>query len=161
MTTLAGRLPGSGPMLPEAGLPEKLHPLADPVAELEQREVGRLVKDELLLLPEKYRSPVVLCYFEGRTHEEAAHQLGYPAGSMSRRLKRAQALLRRRLIHRGFSFAIGFLVLGFAAFCGLEHLPRPWHHRRFASVCDVFARAAHRPGNRIGDSDRPDRSTRC
>jgi RNA polymerase sigma factor (sigma-70 family) len=114
MTTMAGRRPGYGLWGPEAGLLEELHPCADPVAEVEQRELGRLVKDELLRLPEKYRSPVVLCYFEGRTHEEAARQLGYPAGSMSRRLKRASALLRRRLLHRGFSFTIGFLLVGFA-----------------------------------------------
>ena len=114
MTTMAGSRPGYSPYGPEAGLLEKPDPFGDPVAEIEQRELGRLVKDELLRLPEKYRSPVVLCYFEGRTHEEAARQLGYPAGSMSRRLKRAQALLRRRLIQRGFSFATGFLLLGIA-----------------------------------------------
>jgi hypothetical protein len=33
---------------------------------------------------------------------------------MSRRLKRAQALLRQRLIQRGFSLAIGFILLGIA-----------------------------------------------
>jgi RNA polymerase sigma factor (sigma-70 family) len=114
MTVLAGRRTNSGLIVPEGTLPEELHPLADPVAEIERRELGRLVRDELLLLPEKYRTPVVLCYFEGRTHEEAARQLGYPAGSMSRRLKRASALLRRRLLHRGFSFTIGFLLVGFA-----------------------------------------------
>jgi RNA polymerase sigma factor (sigma-70 family) len=116
MTTLAGRQAGSHLLGAEAMLPERLHPLADPFAELERRELGRLVRDELLLLPEKYRSPVVLCYFEGRTHEEAARQLGYPAGSLSRRLKRAGALLRRRLIHRGFSLVIGFLLFAIAAF---------------------------------------------
>jgi RNA polymerase sigma factor (sigma-70 family) len=116
MTALAAGGLASHLVVSEAGLPERLHPLADPFAELERRELRRLVRDELLLLPEKYRSPVVLCYFEGRTHEEAARQLGYPAGSLSRRLKRAGALLRRRLIHRGFSLAIGFLLMGFAAF---------------------------------------------
>jgi RNA polymerase sigma factor (sigma-70 family) len=116
ISTLAMRQAGSGLIVPHAALPEELHPLADPVAELERRELGRLLRDELRLLPEKYRSPVVLCYFEGHTHEEAARQLGYPAGSMSRRLKRAGALLRRRLMHRGFSFTIGFLLVAFVAF---------------------------------------------
>ena len=114
MTALAGRVPGWGDGVTEGNLPEKLHPLSEPFFEVERRELGRLLNDELLRLPEKYRSPVVLCYLEGRTHEEAARQLGYPAGSMSRRLKRAQALLRRRLIHRGVSLAIGLLFFTFA-----------------------------------------------
>jgi RNA polymerase sigma factor (sigma-70 family) len=110
MTTLAdGRF--TRHRSPETGLSEKFHPLDDPSAVLERRETGRLINEELRLLPEKYRSPVVLCYLEGRTHEEAAHQLGWPAGSMSRRLKRAQAILRRRLIHRGFSFAVGLFAV--------------------------------------------------
>ena len=67
-------------------LPETFHPLTSPSAELERRELRRVLDDELLRLPEKYRAPVVLCYLEGRTHEEAARQLGYPAGSISRRL---------------------------------------------------------------------------
>jgi RNA polymerase sigma factor (sigma-70 family) len=113
VTTLAdGRSARNGSL--EPGLPEKFHPLADPFVEVERREVGRLINDELLHLPEKYRSPVVLCYLEGRTHEEAARELGCPAGSMSRRLKRALAILRRRLIHRGLSFASLLFAVAFA-----------------------------------------------
>jgi RNA polymerase sigma-70 factor (ECF subfamily) len=102
----------------EASLAEECHRLADPSVELERREAGRLINDELLLLPAKYRSPVVLCYLEGRTHEEAARELGWPAGSMSRRLKRAQTILRRRLIHRGFALSALLFALAFAVFGG-------------------------------------------
>jgi len=108
-TTLAR----SGPAVGHGGdgglLPEKYHPLADPWVEVERRDLRRVLDDELLQMPEKYRAPVVLCDLEGRTHEEAARQLGCPAGSMSRRLERARALLRRRLILRGLSLAIGLL----------------------------------------------------
>ena len=41
--------------------------------------------------------------------EQAAQQLGWPAGSISRRLERARALLRRRLVHRGVLLAIGLI----------------------------------------------------
>jgi HlyD family secretion protein len=56
--------------------------------------------EELNLLPEKYRAPLVLCYLEGKTHEEAARLLGCPPGSMSWRLARAQEALRTRLVRR-------------------------------------------------------------
>src|SRR5262249_2311583 len=48
-------------------------------------------------LPTKYRAPLVLCYLQGKTHEEAARLLGCPVGSMSSRLARGRELLRRRL----------------------------------------------------------------
>jgi RNA polymerase sigma factor (sigma-70 family) len=113
MTTLLGER-FSRHAASETELPEKLQPWADPFALFDRREAVHLLKDELLRLPEKYRSPVVLCYLEGRTHEEAALELGCPTGSMSRRLKRAQSILRRRLIHRGFSFAVGLFAALFA-----------------------------------------------
>ena len=122
MTQLAARFRSAGVLVSEAGLLDEVDPFADPIAEVERRELRRLVRTELLDLPEKYRSPVVLCYFEGRTHEEAARQLGYPAGSMSRRLKRAGVLLRRRLLQRGFMPAVvlllgGFVVLSASIIC--------------------------------------------
>ena len=38
------------------------------------------LQTEIALLPEKYRVPIVLCYFEGLTHDQAAAQLGWPVG---------------------------------------------------------------------------------
>ena len=38
--------------------------------------------------------PVVLCYLEGLTHEEAARQLGWPMGTLGVRLMRARERLR-------------------------------------------------------------------
>ncbi len=92
-------------------LPEEYHPMADPIDDIDRRDLRQLLDDELLHLPEKYRAPVVLCYLEGRTHQEAAQHLGWPAGSMSRRLDRARALLRRRLAERGVSLVIGLVGL--------------------------------------------------
>jgi len=48
-------------------------------------------------LPDKYRAPLVLCYLQGKTNEQASRQLNCPAGSMSSLLARARALLRERL----------------------------------------------------------------
>src|SRR5262249_52978189 len=79
----------------EAQAPARSAP--DAADELHRREVGAVLHEELGRLPEKYRSPLVLCYLEGRTHQEAARVLGWPPGTMSRRVGRALDLLRVRL----------------------------------------------------------------
>ena len=43
-----------------------------PDTNLEQIELRTIIDEEIGRLPERYRRPVVLCYLEGRTHEEAA-----------------------------------------------------------------------------------------
>jgi RNA polymerase sigma factor (sigma-70 family) len=48
-------------------------------------------------LPAKYREPIVLCYLEGLTHEQAASQLCWPLGTVKTRLTRGRERLRRRL----------------------------------------------------------------
>jgi RNA polymerase sigma factor (sigma-70 family) len=57
--------------------------------------------DEIERLPEKYRSPIILCGLESYTHEEAARQLGWPVGTVKVRLMRGRNRLRDRLVRRG------------------------------------------------------------
>jgi RNA polymerase sigma factor (sigma-70 family) len=65
------------------------------------REQHLLVRQEVDRLPERYRSPVVLCDLEGLTHEEAAARLACPVGTVKGRLSRARERLRGRLLRRG------------------------------------------------------------
>jgi hypothetical protein len=54
---------------------------------------------------------LVLCYLEGKTQEQAARELGWPTGSMSRRMNRARDLLQERLARRGLALSTGFLFV--------------------------------------------------
>ena len=60
---------------------------------------------EITRLPEKYSVPIVLCYFQGLTHEQAAEKLDWPVGTVKTRLTRAREQLRRRLEARGWKSA--------------------------------------------------------
>jgi RNA polymerase sigma factor (sigma-70 family) len=79
------------------------------------RELGDVLDQELLRLPSKYRDPVVLCYLEGHTHEEAARQLRWPLGTVKGRLSRARDLLQSRLVRRGVAPGVGALTLAFSS----------------------------------------------
>jgi RNA polymerase sigma factor (sigma-70 family) len=82
-------------------------PAAEPVDELIWRDL-RLVLDKAIdRLPEKYRTVIVLCYLEGKTHQEAARQLGCPEGTVVSRLARARERLRTQLARRGLALTVG------------------------------------------------------
>jgi RNA polymerase sigma-70 factor (ECF subfamily) len=100
------------------------HPI--PLAQIEEREIREIVNEELRRLPKTYRDPVVLCYLEGKTNREAARLLGWPQGSMARRLARARQLLRERLIQRGLIITV--ILLAAAWMSGTFDSKRPPAH---------------------------------
>jgi RND family efflux transporter MFP subunit len=81
----------------------------EPPGPLPWDDVRPVVHEEVNRLPDKYRTPVVLCYLEGKTQEEAAKDLGWTKGVVKGRLERARDLLRKRLLRRGVTLSAGAL----------------------------------------------------
>jgi RNA polymerase sigma factor (sigma-70 family) len=76
--------------------------LADPSArDPGPDDLGPLLHEEIDRLPGRYRAPIVLCFLEGLTREQAAGQLRWPMGTLQSRLARGREHLRRRLTRRG------------------------------------------------------------
>jgi RNA polymerase sigma factor (sigma-70 family) len=73
------------------------------MTDLDRRELRQVLDEELRRLPERYRTPLVLCYLEGRSTEEAARALACPVSTLGWRLSRGRELLRGRLVRRGLS----------------------------------------------------------
>jgi RNA polymerase sigma factor (sigma-70 family) len=91
---------------------------------------------EIERLPESYRLPVVLCYFEGLSHEQAASRLRWPVGTVKTRLTRARERLRSRLERRGRPF----LLL----------LRRPVRPGRGSGLKSLYAWSTRSPARRAG-----------
>lgn len=75
-------------------------------------EIHTVLDLELARLPERYRAPIVLCYLEGRTRDEAALQLGWSVGTVRGRLERGRQLLRKGLCRRGIAAPAALLATG-------------------------------------------------
>jgi RNA polymerase sigma factor (sigma-70 family) len=71
------------------------------------RDLRPILDEEINRLPQRYQAPIVLCYFGGKTKEEAARILNLPVGTVSSRLARAREKLRTRLTRRGLALSAG------------------------------------------------------
>ncbi|HEY7307783.1 MAG TPA: sigma-70 family RNA polymerase sigma factor [Gemmataceae bacterium] len=76
------------------------------------RELYGMLDEELHRLPQRYRQPLLLCYLEGRTRDQAARQLDWSLWTLHRRLERRLRLLRARLTRRGLTLSSALLAAG-------------------------------------------------
>src|SRR5271166_4670831 len=73
-------------------------------------ELLRILDEELQQLPERERAPLLLCYLEGRTQEEAAKHLGWSLSTLKRRLETGREMLRARMTRRGATLGAGLFA---------------------------------------------------
>ncbi len=120
--------PGAGWCMPA----EVTVPPADQAAI--DREQAEVIHGEVDRLPRAFRLPVVLCYFEGLTLDEAARRLRCPAGTLGSRLARAREKLRHGLARRGVALP--------AAALGAFLAPRTTSASIPPLLCETTTRAA-------------------
>jgi RNA polymerase sigma factor (sigma-70 family) len=78
---------------------------------VEDEEIAHRLHEELSRLPGRYRAPLILCYLEGLTHEQAAQQLRCPVGTVRSRLARGRERFRAQLVGRGLAPSSGIGVV--------------------------------------------------
>jgi RNA polymerase sigma factor (sigma-70 family) len=94
----------------EARVPHRTEAGEVPAPSLAEAEA--LLEEQLALLPEAYRSVLVLCYVQGLTRDQVAERLRLSLAGVKKRLERGRSLLRDRLARRGVQLsAISFGVL--------------------------------------------------
>ncbi|MBI3409042.1 MAG: sigma-70 family RNA polymerase sigma factor [Planctomycetes bacterium] len=91
---------------------------AEPVRPLDQltsQELLTALDEELDRLPPRYREPLVLCYLQGLTRDEAAGRLSISVGTLKIRLERGRKRLAGGLTRRGCGLGAGLLALAATA----------------------------------------------
>lgn len=92
-----------------AARPEAVQP-ATPVADW-----WAVVDDELNQLPEVLRQAILACDIGGKSRSKAARELGWPEGTVAKRLTRARQELAKRLTRRGVTLGVTALSTALAA----------------------------------------------
>jgi len=70
---------------------------------VEQTEELTILHEELDQLPDQLRTPLVLCYLEGHTRQQAADALETTDAAVKSLLTRGRELLQKRLVKRGIA----------------------------------------------------------
>lgn len=81
--------------------PSRLSWPEDPADVVREEQVRELVRKAVWALPNSYREPLVLRYWQELGTNDIAQVLGMPVGTVKTRLHRGRALLRSQLAEQG------------------------------------------------------------
>jgi RNA polymerase sigma factor (sigma-70 family) len=90
-----------------AGTVDAATTATQPIDHLIWTDVRKTLDEELSRLPAIYRDPLLLCYLEGLSRDEAADALGCTLIVLKGRLERGRTALRRGLESRGLTLSVG------------------------------------------------------
>jgi RNA polymerase sigma-70 factor (ECF subfamily) len=81
------------PCIPLEGVGDVVEPLPPSLPDIDPERLQQALNE----LPEAFRTPIILYYFEDFGYREIAEQMDLPLGTVMSRLARAKAALRTRL----------------------------------------------------------------
>ena len=81
-------------VVPLADLDELSEPLPEPLPAVDPEQLQEALNE----LPEEFRTPIILFYFEEFSYRDIAEQMDLPLGTVMSRLARAKACLRKQLL---------------------------------------------------------------
>ncbi|HZU36592.1 MAG TPA: sigma-70 family RNA polymerase sigma factor [Gemmataceae bacterium] len=86
-------------VVPVADLDDLAEPLPEALPEVDPEHLQQALNE----LPEEFRTPIVLFYFEDFSYRDIAEQMNMPLGTVMSRLARAKAFLRKQLLPKAQS----------------------------------------------------------
>jgi cyanophycinase len=99
--------------------------IPDPATDSARQELSRMLHEEVVRLPERYRLPVLLCCLEGKSRQEAARELGWTEGAVKGRLERGRQRLHGRLARRGVALPAALVAVELVRGAAAASVPRP------------------------------------
>jgi RNA polymerase sigma-70 factor (ECF subfamily) len=81
------------PLVPLESIGDLAEPSVEPLPEIDPERLQQALDE----LPEVFRTPIILYYFEDFSYRDIAEQMDLPLGTVMSRLARAKAHLRARL----------------------------------------------------------------